>query len=51
MTGRSRDREGMSEIPPEEDFPIFDPLDDPESFEPKPIYTEPNEDFEEDDDA
>jgi len=39
----------MTNLPPEvgEDFPIYDPNDDPYSFEPKPIYTEPNEDFEE----
>lgn len=37
----------MSQQPPEEELDaLYDPLDDPQSFEPKPIATGPNEDFE-----
>lgn len=43
----------MSSQPPEvgEDYPVYDPADDPHSFEPKPIYNEPNETYEEVEDA
>ncbi len=33
-----------------EDFPIYEPSDDPANFEPKPIYSTFNENFEEVDD-
>lgn len=36
----------MSEIPPvTEDYPVYEPTHDLAGYEPKPIYTEPNEDF------
>lgn len=42
----------MSQQPPEDELEqLYDPLDDPESFEPKPIYTYTNEDFEDEDHA
>ena len=43
----------MTATPPEEteDYPIYDPADDPHSFEPKPLAQEPGETFEEVPDA
>lgn len=41
----------MTQQPPEDELDeLYDPLEQPDSFEPKPIYTVPEqEDFDEDD--